>query len=643
MAIFSITEILKEARRRRVFRVAALYVVAAWVFLQVTDLAFPAFDIPDSALIYVWLGALLVFPIAITFAWRYDVVGSRIVRTPKTDDKANLPLRQTDYMVLASLTAVATAIVIGLVGEISEKQSSVSSLARSEDADPASIAVLPFVNMSPDPDNAYFADGVSEELLNGLAKVQGLRVTARTSSFSFRNQNLDIRQIGQKLGVANILEGSIRVADETIRVTAQLIDSESGIHRWSETYDRSMNDIFSVQDDISKNIVSALKENLDIDDNQQEPVVGGPTSEAYRFFLQGRASAGNFVYNDNSKLKQAIEYFNSAVDADPTFSDAFVALAHAYIGLSKWHGNRIPVDQEQQAAALKLAKDAGNTALELAPQSSETMRALGMISDDTAEKERAFRKAISINTNNADAYRDLGYLLLENGVVEEGAEMARRSHKLDPLDWQKSELIWLVLTQEGKLKEASIFYQISNEQSRPSSMIDEKQRQSKLKTYSELPVLPDDLDFEDGGGPWHFQKLCEGRYAFSISDDAYSGQRSGLLESLPGGDGWCPTRQTISAKKYLGKYVRLVGMVKANEISDHANLYINVLDVDGSINYADRWPNFIKKDTDWLEYELRIFVPMNALVISFGVVLQGAGRVWVDDIHFETFDEPEFK
>lgn len=643
MAIISISEIFKEARRRRVFRVAALYVVAAWVFLQAADLAFPAFGIPESAISYVWLGALLAFPIAITFGWRYDIVGSRVIRTAKVDDNSDPSLQRTDYIILASLAAVATAISIGLVGEISDTPSPILDLARIENADPASIAVLPFVNMSADPDNAYFADGLSEELLNGLAKVRGLRVTARTSSFSLRDQNLDIRQIGQKLGVANVLEGSVRVAGETIRVTAQLIDSRSGIHSWSDTYDRSMNDVFAVQDDISRHIVTALKEKLNIDDDQKSPLATAPNPEAYRYFLRGRASAGNFVYNDNSKLKKAIEYFKLAVDADPEFSDAFVALAHAYIGLSKWHGNRIPVDREEQAAALELAQDAGKTALDLAPQSSEAMRALGMISDDPVEKERAFRKAISINANNADAYRDLAYILLENGAVEEGAAMARRSHQLDPLDWQKSELLWLVLTQEGKLKQASVFYQISNEQSGAHSTIDEKQRESKLKRFSMQPDLPGDLDFEDGGAHWQFQKLCVGRYAFSISDDAFSGQHSGLLRSLPGGDGWCPTTQRISAKTYQGKYVRLVGMVKAKEITDHVNLYINVWDVDGSINYADRWPDFIENDTDWVEYELRIFVPTNALGISFGLVLEGEGRAWMDDFRFETFNSPDLQ
>lgn len=179
MAAFRIAEFLKETRRRRVFRVAALYVVGAWVALQVADLAFPGLDIADSAIRYVWIGSIMGLPVALIFAWRYDIVGGQIVRTPASDIEADLSIGRADYIILAALAVIVTVIASGLVAEISETRVTETAQFPVADIDPKSIAVLPFINMSGNDENAYFSLGITEELLHLLARIPDLVVDAR--------------------------------------------------------------------------------------------------------------------------------------------------------------------------------------------------------------------------------------------------------------------------------------------------------------------------------------------------------------------------------------------------------------------------------------------------------------------------------
>ena len=184
MAAFRIAKFLKEARRRRVFRVVALYVVGAWVALQAADLAFPGLGIAESAIRYIWIGAIMGLPVAVVFAWRYDIVGGRIVRTPASNKEADLSIGRRDYVVLAILVIVAAIIASGLVAEISATRVTENTQLLITDTDPKSIAVLPFMNMSGNDENAYFSLGVTEELLHVLARIPDLKVSSRTSSLS---------------------------------------------------------------------------------------------------------------------------------------------------------------------------------------------------------------------------------------------------------------------------------------------------------------------------------------------------------------------------------------------------------------------------------------------------------------------------
>ncbi len=256
---FSLIAILREARRRRVFRVTAIYIIVAWVALQAADLAFPGLGIEESAILYVWIGAILGLPIALFFGWRYDIIGGRIVRTAVSDVDAHLSIERADYVILVALLVVVAAIAFGLVGEISKTRIPETAQFAITDIDPKSIAVLPFLNMSDDPEQEYFSDGISEDILKLLAKIPDLPVTSRSSAFSFKGQNLDVQTMAAKLNVAHVLEGSVRKSGNQLRIVAQLIEVETDTHLWSETYDRELKNVFAIQDEIAAAVVDALK------------------------------------------------------------------------------------------------------------------------------------------------------------------------------------------------------------------------------------------------------------------------------------------------------------------------------------------------------------------------------------------------
>jgi TolB-like protein len=225
MARFSAKNLLKEARRRRVFRTIGLYIVGAWLVVQIALAVFPALSISETAIRYIWTAALLGFPLAVVFGWRYDIRGGRVERTASTRTDVSLSLGRGDFLLLGALGVIATAILASSLWEISTTKPEQGASFVPTDVDINSVAVLPFLNMSSDPEQEYFSDGITEEVLNLLVKIPELKVTSRTSVFSFKGQSIDIPTVAQKLGVAHILEGSVRRAGDRIRITAQFRDS----------------------------------------------------------------------------------------------------------------------------------------------------------------------------------------------------------------------------------------------------------------------------------------------------------------------------------------------------------------------------------------------------------------------------------
>jgi TolB-like protein len=277
--------ILQELQRRNVFKVAMVYLIASWVLIQVAETTFPALQLPEWTVTFVVVVLGILFPIAVIFAWAFELTPEGLKKSGEVDPGESITSstgQRINYLIIGTLV-IAVVVLVTTHGGLG------GSGQPSADADKTkSIAVLPFVNMSDDASNEYFSDGLSEELLNVLAQVDGLRVAARTSSFHFKGQNEDLRSVGDKLGVEHVLEGSVRKSGNRIRVTAQLIKVDDGFHLWSDTYDHEMDDVFRIQDEISLAVVDALKVNLLGADRERLTKRATTNVEAHNLYLRGR-------------------------------------------------------------------------------------------------------------------------------------------------------------------------------------------------------------------------------------------------------------------------------------------------------------------------------------------------------------------
>lgn len=415
----------RELRRRRVFRTAALYVVAAWVVLQVTDVALSAFGFSDTALRYVFGAALAGFPLSLVFGWYFDITAEGIVRTPSTADSADdVTLKKTDYVLLTMLTVVLGIIAYGTLIKVADTPLETAAATR-VDIVPNSIAVLPFSNFSADPNNAYFSEGLSEELLNVLTRIPELHVFSRTSAFSFQNEDLDVRAIAARLGAANILEGSVRADGNRIRITAQLIDATLDKHVWSETYDRDLEDIFAVQDDIAANVAQALSVNLGVTQQQRLSKID---PRAYGLVLESRHLHAR---GSNEDIEHAISNLLEAIELQPDYAVAYSDLARLYINQSF----RSYADRDGRYA---LARAALNRALDLDPYLAETHVRLGFIAwsydNDIETAEKHIQRALQLDPRNVVVIRGMSGLAWKKGDQDTEIEMLERAAMLDPVN-----------------------------------------------------------------------------------------------------------------------------------------------------------------------------------------------------------------
>lgn len=375
--------LINELKRRNVLRVATLYGVASWVILQVADVVLPAVRAPEWGMRLI-LGLLLLgLPLALVFAWKYEITPDGIRRDEEVDHDAPVTAATGRRIYLLTGVLAALAVVIMIAGQFlaTEDRRETASMAgdrseageepRSTSAAPAnSVAVLPFVNMSGDPANEYFSDGLAEELLNSLAAVPGLQVAARTSSFYFKGRTGDVAEIGQALRVRHVLEGSVRQSDDALRVTAQLIDTRNGYHLWSETYDRRLDDVFAIQDDIARRVTEKLEGSL-VDGESEDSSKLTTNTAAYLAYLKGRefisiGSVGGY--------RAAIESFRRATELDPDFAEAWAQLAISWAyRADSWMGETLQTeDAGPQISA------AADRALELAPDLPQAWLADGL-------------------------------------------------------------------------------------------------------------------------------------------------------------------------------------------------------------------------------------------------------------------------
>lgn len=383
-----------ELVRRKVYSAVAAYAVAAWVLLQVAEVTFEPLGLPDWLMTSLVVVVIVGMPVAAAIAWFFDITRSGLRR----DSAANIEATPT-------------------------------------------VAVLPFVDLSPGADQAYFCDGVAEEILNALAQIDQLRVVSRMSSFRYKNTETDIRELGQRLGANAILEGSVRKADDQLRVTARLVNVADGLQFWSKTFDRELKGIFSIQDDIATSIAESLLKTL--------VVVKTTASEdvmAYEYYLRGKEFLNRFRKID---LEFARQMFQQAIDRDPRFAHAWASYADCF-SLEVMYADPTSWFKEK-------ARDACKKALELGPELAEAHASCGLamlISGRFEEADKYFNDAITLNPQLYEAYYYYGRSRFHQGDLEGAATLFARASSVNPMEYQAKLLRVQILRGLGRDHEA---------------------------------------------------------------------------------------------------------------------------------------------------------------------------------------------
>jgi TolB-like protein len=404
---------ITELKRRKVFQVGVAYIVLAWVIAQVMDLALENFAAPDWVIKTVLTLLVVGFPIAVFLAWAYDLTPEGIKLTEDASPETS-----------GAEAAVAPPAAI--------KQS---------------IAVLPFADMSPEKDQEYFSDGIAEELLNQLTKLKGLHVAGRTSSFFFKGKNEDLRDIGEKLNVAHILEGSVRKAGNRVRITAQLVKAADGYHIWSETFDRDLDDIFAIQDETAKSVAGALSIQLGV--GETEFGDGGTQNpEAFDAYLNGLSLYHQFGRRETA---EAINSLEKAVELDPNFVLAWGWLAQIYDNAA------FSFLSEQAEELGKRSEEAAQRAISIAPEAIASIRALALLKTrnrEWAEADQQWRRALAAAPGDAHSNYEYGRFLLHVGRAKDALHYCQRAVQIDPLSLIPCVLLAVVHQVNGNTEEA---------------------------------------------------------------------------------------------------------------------------------------------------------------------------------------------
>jgi adenylate cyclase len=490
-----------ELKRRNVFKVAAAYIIVGWLIMQGGEVMAPALNLPGWVNSMLAFFLILGFPLAIIFAWAFEMTPDGIKKEKDVDRSQSITgvtgtkLNHTITIVLVLALGFfafdkfvldpkrdaelveATRIAAGKAAPPIE--TGIAQTATDNTPEDKSIAVLPFVNMSDDGANEYFSDGLSEELLNLLAKIPELKVAARTSSFQFKGRTGDIDTIASQLKVAHILEGSVRKSGNQVRITAQLIKADDGYHLWSETYDRTLENIFVVQDEIATAVVDALKVTLL---GEATPVVKEANPEAYALFLQGR-----YWYNQTNKENavKSVDAYQRAIDIDPNYAPAWAGLAMTTLrqagqnwvnleaGVAKAYEaarHSVELDPELALGWVSLSLIQGNfqwnwadsnasmqTALSLEPNASYVLTAASRLAINLGRFDQAVahaRKASALDPLNQPALDALAGRLEAANLLPEAEEIARHLYVLNPnYAGAHTTIAWMLLRQ-GKAEQA---------------------------------------------------------------------------------------------------------------------------------------------------------------------------------------------
>ncbi|MFW6085045.1 MAG: tetratricopeptide repeat protein [Gemmatimonadota bacterium] len=443
----SYQQLFAELKRRKVFKVSAVYGAVAFGLIQVADPLAGVLRLPETFLPFVVGLLVLGFPVALVLAWAFEVTPDGVQRTESAapgeiERILALPAsRRWPAGVLALVGVGALVAGAWLAGRQSAPAGSDAppaeiALAEADaDARP-SLAVLPFADMSPESDQQYFSDGMTEEILATLAKIRELKIAARSSSFAFRGENSDIRTVGDSLGVEYVIEGSVRKAGEQLRITAQLIDAADGTHLWSESYDRAMSDVFAIQTEIAQSIAAALRVPLGLDEASRLVTPTGDL-EAYDLYLAARGR----MRERGESLVEAIRLFEAAVARDSTWAPAWAGLAEAreVFGWYPEAWERPPSDWAERGARFTAmqepAAEAARRALALDPDNASAHVALGSVHRNRlqwARSETEYARAIELDPENLEAHLQYGTLLMHVGRLPDAIEEIQRAVALDP-------------------------------------------------------------------------------------------------------------------------------------------------------------------------------------------------------------------
>ena len=385
------SDFLAELKRRNVYKVAVAYAVAGWALSQGIAQVFPVFDVPNWAIRMIVLLIVLGFPVAVVFAWFFEITPEGIKRTEVADAMPKVATQKKRAWIYVVVIGAAISIALFFLGRYTA--GSKIAAAVPNDIPSKSIAVLPFDSLSEDKSNAYFAEGVQDEILTRLAKVADLKVISRTSTQRFKSAPSDLRDIAKQLGVMNVLEGSVQKASDQVRVNVQLINALTDAHLWADTYDRKLTDIFAVESEIAKTIADTLQAKLS--GSEQHAIAARPTenTEAHQLYLKGRFFWNKRTGND---LKKSIDYFQQAIAADPNYALAYAGIADAYVFLPGYTAGA-PRDCYPKAMA-------------------------------------AAKKALELDDTLAEAHTTLGVVLLRSGKAEESIPHFSIAIRLRP-DW----------------------------------------------------------------------------------------------------------------------------------------------------------------------------------------------------------------
>jgi adenylate cyclase len=465
---------IKELKRRNVFRVGIAYTVIAWLLLQVADVVLNNIDAPAWVFRAILLVLALGFPVAALFAWVFEMTSEGLMREKEVDRSESITRntgRKLDFTIIGLMGVAlvyfawdkfsggavedttlpsASPATVQLPDAVSNEVAGTPAKLQVT-AIPASrsIAVLPFADMSPEGDQEYLSDGIAEELLNLLAQIPDLQVAARTSSFSFKGKDVKIVDVARELNVAHVLEGSVRKAGNRVRITAQLIKANDGFHLWSETFDRTLDDVFAIQDEISAAVVAVLKVHL----LGEAPKSVEVNPEAYSLYLQGR-----YFHERRSQAdwENSVEAFERALEIEPTY-------ARALAGLSVVLGAQSGQSYRDLHAGYILAREAAQTSLELDPNLAEAHAALGLIHTnydwDWEGAEASFTRALELAPGDARILGQTGRLQRYLGKLVVSIEMNRQAVKRDPLALSAQHQRGLALIWNKQLDEAMAIYQ----------------------------------------------------------------------------------------------------------------------------------------------------------------------------------------